>query len=833
MHAVKRMIYLTCVTLLFAVGASATPFAYITSITDATVSVIDTATDAVVATIPAGPSAGIAVSSDGSRVYVTNGTHEVGVIDGTTRTLIATITLPHGPFSYALNPAGTRLYASMNEHNTVNQVAVIDTSANSVLATVTVGQGPTNLAVTPDGKWAYVENSGEGTVSVIDTATNTAVAKIGTPGGAIGGGMVAVNPQGTRVYATIADSNRLWVIDTATKSLLTTISTGVYPQGVAVGPTGARVYVSNHRNSPPTVSVIDATTDTVITTVPVGPNPQGVGVTPDGARVYVANSGADANFTGHTVSVIDTTTNTVVDTVTVGMAPYSNGLFIGPRSACGNGVVDPGEQCDDGNLIDGDCCSSSCQFEAAGNPCSDNNACTQTDQCNGAGHCVGANPVICSALDQCHVAGTCDSGTGVCSNPTAADGAGCNAGNACLPAADACLSGVCVAEQCVSGTVGAGGMVTTDPAQNGATPAEPVQTTVALPGNTGGSVSITQTVATGSSPSGFSVLGEQVVITVNPDTPVTSDMPLELVFVIDASLLPPSADKNTIQLFKDGTLVEPCTGGAGVASPDPCVFDRQLLPNGDVQITVLTSTASVWTFAVPVPSQCGNGVLGAGEECDDGNLASGDSCPADCSYSASGSLIRGDNHKPTHDRAGCQVEWYVVNPNNPKDRFGLPNMNQTCEDQDPTCDFDPTPGRCGFEVVACLNNNDPNLPACTANGISNVEVMRPRARLLGLPAVAQIVAATQAKIEAALHALLDPMNPGAGYSNGPPLTASQASFCSAPMGLNIEVFSGSARPNERATTALTLRTRSRDNNSSRHRTQLSQLHLTCKARRLP
>src|SRR5204863_355693 len=36
---------------------------------------------------------------------------------------------------------------------------------------------------------------------------------------------------------------------------------------------------------------------------------------------------------------------------------------------CGDGVLDPDEQCDDGNLEDGDCCSSTCQFEDATTLC--------------------------------------------------------------------------------------------------------------------------------------------------------------------------------------------------------------------------------------------------------------------------------------------------------------------------------------------------------------------------------------------------------------------------------------------------------------------------------
>ena len=38
-----------------------------------------------------------------------------------------------------------------------------------------------------------------------------------------------------------------------------------------------------------------------------------------------------------------------------------------PVGNCGNGVVDPGEQCDDGNLVAGDGCSASCRLEACGN----------------------------------------------------------------------------------------------------------------------------------------------------------------------------------------------------------------------------------------------------------------------------------------------------------------------------------------------------------------------------------------------------------------------------------------------------------------------------------
>jgi hypothetical protein len=77
-----------------------------------------------------------------------------------------------------------------------------------------------------------------------------------------------------------------------------------------------------------------------------------------------------------------------------------------------------------------------------GTGCDDGNACTKTDSCS-AGVCKGANPVTCSASDQCHDVGTCDSKTGACTNPAKLDGSGCSDGNACTRT-DACKSGACV-----------------------------------------------------------------------------------------------------------------------------------------------------------------------------------------------------------------------------------------------------------------------------------------------------------------------------------------------------------------------------------------------------
>ena len=68
---------------------------------------------------------------------------------------------------------------------------------------------------------------------------------------------------------------------------------------------------------------------------------------------------------------------------------------------CGNGIVDSGEQCDDGNTADGDCCSSTCQYEASGSDCAgEGNVCT-ADVCDGAGVCMHPDLPNCNETRPC------------------------------------------------------------------------------------------------------------------------------------------------------------------------------------------------------------------------------------------------------------------------------------------------------------------------------------------------------------------------------------------------------------------------------------------------
>lgn len=150
---------------------------------------------------------------------------------------------------------------------------------------------------------------------------------------------------------------------------------------------------------------------------------------------------------------------------------------------------------------------------------------------------------------------------------------------------------------------------------------------------------------------------------------------------------------------------------------------------------------------------CGDGVVSCGESCDDGALngTPGSRCSTSCTEVPAALRIPGGGSKSLD----CGFEWSAEMPAGGVlvDKAGIPRNSQRCTDGDPACDFDATPGKCGMRLWACLGGADARL-ACTAQQITAVDVTSPRTNATGSQLAARIA------LVAAVAALGLPAGPG-------------------------------------------------------------------------
>jgi YVTN family beta-propeller protein len=233
---------------------------------------------------------GVAFSPDGATIYVGGGpSNDVKIFKATAGVFAAAGTIPISggpqPSGLTLNADGSRLYVALNQ---TNEVGIIDTASKAV-ARVKTGTYPYTAVISADGRKVYVSNWG---------------GKIPGPGDFTDGqNPVIVDPRtGIPVSGTVS------VLDIATNTIAKQINVGLHPTGLAVSPSGDRVYVTNANSD--TVSVIDTATDSVVKTLYVGQHepertpllgaaPNAIAVSPDGRTLFVADGARNA------VAVVD------------------------------------------------------------------------------------------------------------------------------------------------------------------------------------------------------------------------------------------------------------------------------------------------------------------------------------------------------------------------------------------------------------------------------------------------------------------------------------------------------------------------------------------------
>ncbi len=154
--------------------------------------------------------------------------------------------------------------------------------------------------------------------------------------------------------------------------------------------------------------------------------------TPDEVKALLLDSGAPIDLSPDW--------NAVVPRLDI-LAALDDGDDVG---GCGDGVVDPGEACDDGVDNGSLCCDVNCQLVPNGETCDDGSACTSDTACQ-EGVCEGGTPLDCSGLDGACVTGDCEPATGCVATPVQ-NGSPCDDGEFCT-VDDGCTDGACTAGQ--------------------------------------------------------------------------------------------------------------------------------------------------------------------------------------------------------------------------------------------------------------------------------------------------------------------------------------------------------------------------------------------------
>ncbi len=407
--------------------------------------------------------------------------------------------------------------------------------------------------------------------------------------------------------------------------------------------------------------------------------------------------------------------------------------------ACRNSPSDV--RCDNGVFCDGtETCHGTAGCQAGTSPSMDDSIACTADGCDEGSDTIVHIPddAVCGDADACNGIERCDLAAGCLAGPApdcddenpCTDDA-CDAVSGCSQTAnidlcddgdpcsidEICTDGVCTgtALECEVATASppaGGATVSTDSEDDGATPEDPVETSVTSP-NPGEILIVERQLPSGEI---------EVEISAPPATPAD---PLVIVYRLDASLgVDPS-----VQFRRDGFPVPDCNGAVGMADPDPCVDARLLLADGDVELTILGSTSSLWSFGMVADcSTPETGNLPDGTHCDDADACSIiDLCIAGVCVGATADC--NDDNTCTIDR--CETASGCLHESIPCDD-GIACTLDSCSPAD-GCVATPADGSCddglfcnGAETcnpaIGCVAGTAPDCDdsvGCTADACSN------------------------------------------------------------------------------------------------------------------
>ncbi len=287
------------------------------------VAVIDTSTLTLVQVIPIGTNPeGLAVSPDGSRLYVANAGsiqnqtgNGVGVIDLTTLTVLPSLATPAAPSDVAVGLNG-QLYLAPQEYYTLNLMQISTDGQTGSVFNCGVDISGGYLQMSPDQKTLYFGSTNPGTVASFDVSSGSAVLLQNNSSTAgEGGSDLAISHSG----AFLAYANGgfgqpdLGIAGIPVNNLFAyngSFEAGNTPLCVAFSPDDAAAYVMPHSTNE--ILVFDTSTFALTGTFPTPGDANRVITDSSGKYLFAATQ--DSSFVPVAVNVYDTGRNAAVIT---------------------------------------------------------------------------------------------------------------------------------------------------------------------------------------------------------------------------------------------------------------------------------------------------------------------------------------------------------------------------------------------------------------------------------------------------------------------------------------------------------------------------------------
>jgi DNA-binding beta-propeller fold protein YncE len=231
------------------------------------------------------------VSPDGRTAVVTiygdrTPGNRLAVVDLVRDTVARTIDL--GRY---LRPHGVHFLAGRSDRIAVTSeaagaVLVVDLATDAVTAVPTQARTSHMVAVSGDGRRAWTANVRDNSVSELDLARGAFVRTIAVPAEPEG---IAVTPDGAEVWVGSNATGAVTVI--ATGAPVHTFTGAAFPYRLAVSPDGARVAIVDGKGGQ--LLLVDRATRTTAAAVPLA-EPRGVAFAPDGRTAWVTLGGGEA-----------------------------------------------------------------------------------------------------------------------------------------------------------------------------------------------------------------------------------------------------------------------------------------------------------------------------------------------------------------------------------------------------------------------------------------------------------------------------------------------------------------------------------------------------------